>query len=474
MSKAASGFLWSSVDRFSVQGVSFILSIIIARIVSPSSYGLIVMIQVFMSICQTFIDGGLANALIQKQERSETDFHTAFIFNLIVAIFFYFLLYSFSPIIASFYDQPQLSLITKVLGLNLIFSSLSIVQKTRLTIDLNFKTQAKAGLLAVLISGIVGVSCAYSGMEVWSLVIQSMLNNILISLFLAYFARWRPRFIFSMDSFSHLFNFGSKLLLTNLITSIYLNIYNLVIGKKYSSSSLAYYNRAFTLTQIPSTNIELVLSRIIYPLECKLQDNPKELKAAYIKYLHFSNFVVLPLLFMLIGLATPIVKVLLTDKWLPAVPYIVLYAINFTLYPWLDQSVQLLNVVGKTGLNLKTQLYKRIISFVILLATIPFGIKIICTGIVINTFIELLISMHTDTKVLDISIWEQIRSQLDIFIISSLIAFVCYIICAVIENSYLQLIIGIFVGCVVFLILAKIIRMNEVTMIEKIIDKYKR
>lgn len=471
MSKSAKGFIWSSIDRFSVQGVSFLLSIIIARLVSPSSYGLIVMIQVFMTICQTFIDGGFANALIQKKERKEEDFYTAFIFNLSVAIFLYIALFISAPLIASFYEEPQLTLITRVLGLNLIFSSLSIVQKTKLTIDLNFKLQAKAGLLAVIFSGSIGVICAYKGYEVWALVVQGLASNIFISFFLFVFSRWTPKLIFSSESFRHLFGFGSKLLLANLSTSIYLNIYNLVIGKRYSSADLAYYNRAFTLTQIPSTNVEMVLSRIIYPLECRLQDDPKELKTAYFKYLHLSNFVVVPMMLLLASLATPTVRVLLTDKWLPAVPYIVLYAINFALYPWLDQSVQLLNVVGETGINLKTQIYKRLFSFIILIVTIPFGVYVICIGVLLSTVIELLITLFTDRKVLKITLKEHIQSQLDVYIISVIMFVIVYSVCLLISDPFIQLFIGGFVGLFVYMSMACFMRMQEIEYITNLIKK---
>ena len=188
MSQVAKGFLWSGIERFSIQGVGFILSIIIARIVSPSSYGLIVMIQVFLSFSQIFIDGGFANALIQKKERTEIDYYTVFLFNFAVAISLYVVLFISAPYIAVFYNEPQLTNLTRVISLNLIFSSLSIVQKARLTIALDFKTQTKAGLLAVLISGSCGVICAYSGMEVWALVVQGLMTQLIISLSLMFFS----------------------------------------------------------------------------------------------------------------------------------------------------------------------------------------------------------------------------------------------------------------------------------------------
>ena len=286
MSQVARGFVWSGIERFSIQGISFILSIIIARIVSPSSYGLIVMIQVFLSFSQIFIDGGFANALIQKKERTEIDYYTVFLFNMAVAIGLYLVFFFAAPSIADFYHEPQLTDLTRVISLNLIFSSLSIVQKARLTIALDFKTQTKAGILAVLISGICGVICAYSGMEVWALVVQGLVSQIIISLALMWYSRWLPKLQFSKMSFKKMFSFGSKLMANNLITGIYINLANLIIGKKYSAADLAFYNRGFTLTQFPSANIAEVMNRIIFPVLSRLQDDRKELIDAYEKYLH--------------------------------------------------------------------------------------------------------------------------------------------------------------------------------------------
>ena len=236
MSQVSKGFFWSAVERFSIQGVSFVLGIIIARIVSPSAYGLIVMIQVFITFSQLFIDGGFANALIQKKDRNDTDYCTVFIFNMGIALLLYLLFFLCAPLIARFYVEPQLITITRVIALNLIFSSLSIVQKTRLTINLDFKTQTKAGLIAVIISGTTGVFCAYAGLEVWALVIQGLLNQLIGSIMLMYYSRWRPRMVFSVDSFRRLFSFGSKLMLSNILTGIYINLNNLIIGKKYTSA----------------------------------------------------------------------------------------------------------------------------------------------------------------------------------------------------------------------------------------------
>ena len=393
MSQVSRGFAWSAVERFSVQGISFFLSIIIARIVSPSAYGLIVMVQVFLSFSQLFIDGGFANALIQKKDRNETDYCTVFFFNLGVAIFLYMLLFFLAPVIANFYEEPQLTSITRVISLNLILSSLAIVQKTRLTINLDFKTQTKAGLVAVIISGTIGVICAYRGFEVWALVIQGLVNQFIISVTLMYFSRWKPKLIFSGQSFKRLFSFGSKLMLSNILTSIYVNVTNLVIGKKYSSADLAFYNRGFTLSQFPSTNLSDVMNRVIYPVLTRVQDDLDSLRSEYLKYLHLTHYIILPLMGLLLVLAEPLIEVLLTPKWLEAVPYLKIFCLNFMFYPLQQQAGNPVAAIGHSGVLLKAQIIKRIVALGILVVTLTISIPAVCWGILASSAFEAVVNV---------------------------------------------------------------------------------
>lgn len=467
MSQVSKGFIWSCIERFSTQGVSFLVSIIVARLVMPDSYGLVAIIQVFTSFAQIFIDSGFGNALIQKKDRDEIDFHTVFIFNLVVSSFLYLVLFSAAPVIARFYGEPKLIVLTRCIGLNLILSSLSIVQKARLTISLDFKTQSKASLTATIVSGVVGICLAYRGLECWAIVGQQVVMQLVLSVMLIVVTKWVPKFAFSWKSFKQLFSFGSKLLINNLITGVYLNIYNLVIGKWYSPASLAYYNRAFTLTQLPSINIEAVLQRIIYPITCSLQDDLTELKNAYFKYLHLSHFIMLPLLMYLCVFAKPIIVVLLTDKWLPAAPYVSIYCINFVFYPWLDQSVSIMNAFGRSDANLKATMIKRPISFLILILTIGFGVKAICLGVVINTIIELCISLWFNKKILKISFLDQIKSQNDIIVTTMFVAMSTLVVNYIIPNPYLELLIGALVLLIILLFFSYYFKMPEYILIKK-------
>ncbi len=468
MSKVAKGFVWSGIERFSIQGIGFLLSIIIARIVSPSSYGLIVMIQVFLSFSQIFIDGGFANALIQKKDRSAIDYYTVFLFNLAVAVGLYALFFFAAPYIASFYNESQLTSLTRVISLSLILSSLSIVQRAKLTIELDFKTQTKAGILAVIISGICGVVCAYSGMEVWALVIQSLISQIVISFSLMYFSRWTPRLQFSTESFKKMFSYGSKLMASNLITGIYINLANLIIGKKYSAADLAYYNRGFTLTQFPSANIAEVMNRIIFPVLTSLQDDKKKLIEAYEKYLHLSNYIILPLMMLLIVLAHPLIEILLTEKWLSAVPYIQIYSLNFMLYAVMLQTGNPVSAIGHSGILLKYQFVKRSVSFFLLIATVGISVKAVCWGVLASSVFEVIINMYVLRKEIGIGFRKQIKPQMDVALSVGIMGICVFLWTLITKSAYFQLFIGSLIGMLTYLSITFLLNLREKDLIQQL------
>lgn len=451
MSQVTKGFIWSGIERFSIQGISFLLSIIIARIVSPSAYGLIVMIQVFLSFSQLFIDGGFANALIQKKDRDDIDYCTVFIFNMGVAILLYVIFFFAAPIIANFYEEPKLELITRVVSLNLIFSSLCIVQKTRLTVNLDFKTQTKAGLLAVITSGTIGIVCAFCRLEVWALVVQSLINQLIISVALIYFSHWKPKPVFSLKSFKRLFNFGSKLMLSNILTNLYINISNLVIGKKYTSADLAFYNRGFTLSEFPSVNLAMVLNRVIYPILTQVQDDRDALKKEYLKYLHLSHYLILPLMGLLIVLACPLIEVLLTPKWMEAVPYLQIFCLNFMLYPIIQQSGNPVAAIGHSGILLKYQLVKRIVSLGILIYTLMISIPAVCWGILAGSVFEAIVNTLICRKEIGVGIKTHIKTQLDVIVSTLIICVIVYFTISLINGALLKLLLGGFMGITLYL-----------------------
>lgn len=461
MSQVFRGFAWSSIERFSVQGISLLLSIIIARIVSPSAYGLIVMVQVFLSFSQLLIDGGFANALIQKKDRDETDYCTVFLVNFGVALCLYLLLFVFAPVIAEFYDEPKLTSITRVVSLNLILSSLTIVQKTRLTINLDFKTQTKVGLIAVIISGAIGVICAYSGLEVWALVLQSLINQFVIFLALMYYSRWIPKLLFSVHSFKRLFSFGSKLMLSNILTSIYINVINLVIGKKYTSADLAFYNRGFTLSMFPASNLSDALNRVIFPVLAHVQDDLSTLRREYLKYLHLSHYIILPLMGLLLVLAKPLIETLLTPKWLDTVPYFQVFCLNFMLYPIMQQAGNPVAALGHSGILLKAQLLKRIVTFGILIFTLTISIPAVCLGILLSSIFEALVNVLICRKEIGVGIRAHLRSQVDVVLTVAVVCASVYFLTSFISNAFMKLLIGGTLGVVLYFLATWVFNFRE-------------
>lgn len=441
-SQAVKGVVWSAVERFSVQGIQFVLSIIIARLVAPSEYGLIAMLGIFLAIAQTFIDSGFSNALIQKKDRTEVDFSTVFYFNIVVSLVVYLILFLSAPYIALFYKEPLLDIITKWVGLNIIISAFSIVQRAKLAIQLDFKTQAKTSLISVVISGACGIVLAYYGYGVWALVIQTLSNNTLNTILLCLFARWKPALIFSGHSFVNLFSFGSKLLLSALLDTIYLNLYTLIIGRKYSATDVGYYNRAYSISQYPSINIMMVICRAIYPLQCQEQDNDKLITLSFIQYLRMSCFIIFPLMIGLAVLSKPLVLLLLTERWLPAARLISILSIAYMWYPVMVVNNQILNVKGRSDYFLKAEVIKKALAVFILVITMQHGLTWLCLGIAFYNVLDIIIIIYFVKKVIVTGYLSQIKSLLPIFFITMLMGIGGALSILFISNPALQLLLG--------------------------------
>lgn len=470
--QAANGVMWSAIERFSVQGIQYLVGIIIARILLPEDYGLIVMLNIFMAISQTFIDGGFGNALIQKKDRTEIDFSTVFYFNIVISIILYIALYFASPYIAAFYEEPQLDTITKVVGITLIINSLGIVQQTKLTIELDFKRQAFLSLIAAIVSGVLGIVMAYQGYGVWALVWYSLLNNILKNSLLWVFAKWRPLLVFSVESFRGLFSFGSKLLLSALLHTIYTNLYSLVIGKKFAATELGFFNRASTLAQFPSTNFTNVIVRAVYPMQCKMQDDTEQLNRLFIVYLRMACYVVFPIMVGLCAVAEPLVELLLTAKWLPAVPFFQILCIAYMWDPVMKINHNMLNVKGRSDLFLRAEIIKKIIAVIILIVTIPLGVTVMCVGLIAYSFADMLVIIYFSHKLTNITLWQQIRALLPIVALSFSMGAVIYLVLAILPGSVvLKLIVGVVVALVYFGGLSYVFRFKELGQLLSIVRR---
>lgn len=460
-SQTVKSFFWSAIERFSVQGIQFVLSIIIARLISPSDYGLIAMLNIFISLGQVFVDSGFSSALIQKKDRTDVDFSTVFYFNIAISILVYILLFISAPVISSFYSVPELEIITKWIGLGVIISAFSIVQRAELTIKLDFKTQAKTSLISVVVSGILGIYFAYSGFGAWALVIQNLSNNLLNTFFLWMFSSWKPKLIFSWRSFNVLFTFGSKLLFSALLHTLYINLYSLVIGKKYSTTDVGYYNRAYSIAQFPSVNIVGIISRVMYPIQCELQDEEEKLNSSFINYLRLSCFTIFPMMMLVSALSKPLVLFFLTDKWILAAELLSILSFAYMWYPVMVINNQMLNVKGRSDYFLKAEIIKKIVAVIILVITMPLGIHVLCWGVLLYNLFDVLIIIFFAKRVIRTSYIEQLGNILPFFLIS-LIMGVCVSISVLIFTTPLyQLLLGLLVGLLSYTILGCLFHLKE-------------
>lgn len=470
--KAVKGVFWSAVERFSVQGFQFALSIIIARLVSPSDFGLIAMLSIFIAIAQTFVDSGFSNALIQKKDRTEVDFSTVFYFNIVVSLIVYCILFLIAPFISSFYNEPQLDIICKFAGLSIIISSFSIVQRTKLNIALNYKLQAKISFIAVFFSGIIGVMLAWKGYGVWALVIQTLLNRFIETLLFWTIVKWVPSKTFSISSFRLLFAFGSKILAGALLATLCSNMYNLVIGKKYDPVNVGYFTHSYSLASFSSENIGIIISRVTYPLLCSVQDDQNRLNEILLKYVSMTAYLLFPLMVGVSVLSKPFIICLLTEKWLPIADLVTIICIASMWHPISYINWQMLNVKGRSDLSLKTEIIKRVIQFLILLITLPYGIKMIAIGLIVYYLAEFVIIFHYLKFVFTIRYIDVFKSLYPAFYLSILMGS-CIYLCTLLDIPDLsKMFLGCAVGILSYVLFSKLFVNSNFCIILKIVEKY--
>lgn len=469
--KATRGLFWSSVDRFSSQGISFVFSIFLARILDISDYGIVAMIVVFMAVAQAFVDSGFSSALIRKPDLNEEDKSTAFYFNIVVGLTCYGILFIVSPLIADFYDEPLLSPIIRVTGLSIIFNSLCVVQRALFTIAVDFKTQAIISLACTVISGVVGLVMAYNGYGVWALVGQSTISTFLNFVLLWLCSRWRPVTGFSKASFRYLFNFGSKLLASGLLDTLYNNAYPIVIGKFYNSAQLGLYSRAQGYASLPSSNITGILQRVTFPVLSLMQDDDQKLANNYRRLLRMSAFVVFPLMIGLAAIADPLIRVLITSKWAGCIIYLQIICFGMMLYPIHALNLNLLQVKGRSDLFLRLEILKKIIGVCALCITIPFGITAMCIGLVVVSVVALYINTYYTGKLLSLGFLMQIKDLVPFFILSMLVGLLMYYVPISINNDLYRLVSGGLIGIVSYVGLAALFRIKEFNELINLIRK---
>lgn len=466
------GIIWSGIERFSVQGIQFLIMIIMARLLTPKDYGLVGMLAIFIAIAQSLIDSGFSQALIRKQNRTETDNSTVFYFNIEVGICIYILFYLLAPFVSRFYDVPELTAIMRVISLGVIFNSLAVVQRALLTIKIDFKTQAKASLIAAFFSGITGITMAYKGFGVWAIVAQQLVNLGLNTSLLWIFARWRPKAKFSMESFRELFAFGSKLLVSGILDTLYRNIYLIIIGKLFTASKLGYYTRAQQFSDFPSSNLTGILQRVTYPILCKIQDDKDKLAQAYRKFLRVSAFLIFPLMVGLSAVAEPFILLLLKEKWHFAATILQIICFAAMWYPVHAINLNLLQVEGRSDLFLKLEIIKKILGIIILCFSIPLGLIAMCYGQIASSLISLTINTYYTGKLIKVGFIRQMKDLTPtLILVLSMWLIIFFGILPLCENNAIKLTAGIITGIIYYIGVAWIFKFPELKELLSILKK---
>lgn len=407
--KAVHGILWKMADVGTSQIMSFVISVILARLIMPDQYGMIAMLGVFIAISSILIDSGFTSALMRKTDRTQADCSTVFWFNIVVSTGCYVILFFCAPLISEFYEMPQLTLILRVSALGLIIGAFKGVHNTLLRAELKFNLMTKINIIVVLAAGIIGIVMAYLDFQVWALVAQTLAGNIFSCIVVWHVVKWRPTMEFSRKSFKEFFGYGSKLLGSSLLDGGYQNMYSIVIGKVFHAADLAFYGRATTLANLTAQTPTSVLQSVTFPTLCKLQDNDEILKNAYRRMLRLSAFIVFPLCLGVGAVAFPLINVVFTDRWIYAASLLSIVVFGKMWWPIHAINLNYLMVKGKSNLFLKLEIIKKIQAVIVLCITLPFGLEAMCLGSVISSMISLFWNSYYNGKFLDMGILKQLR-----------------------------------------------------------------
>ncbi|WP_299435365.1 lipopolysaccharide biosynthesis protein [uncultured Maribacter sp.] len=433
------GMVWNALERISIQAVSFVLGIILARLLTPTEYGTVGLLIVFISFSQVFIDSGFSKALIQRQERTDDDISTVFIFSIFIALLFYAILWVTAPFIANFYEIIELTNLLRVLAISLIFNALFSIPLTLFTINLNFKVIAKVNFIATLISGAIAVYMAYKGYGAWALVGQTLLKSIITAILMWTQVKWRPTWVFSIPSLKTLFSFGSKLLISSLLSNLVNNFYSLFIAKLISTKDLGYYTRGTQFSDTVYGSISTIFDNVLLPTLSTVQDQRDILIQHTRRIIRSAAIIVLPLFLGLSVMAEPIITVLLKEKWLPAVPIMQILCIARLITIISGINVNLLYVIGRTDLALRQQYVKLVIRVILLIVALKYGIIYIAFAELASTAIHFFINTYYPGKIMRYGALNQIKDMMPIILSSIAMTLFAYICMLWIHNDILKL-----------------------------------
>lgn len=452
--------MWKILETGGTQFIQFIISAVLARLIMPDQFSAIAMLTIFLVVADAFVNAGFSTALIRKTDRTQADCCTVFYFNIAIAILSYIILFFTAPLIADFYNLPELEILLRVISSTIVIGAFAAIHRTLFIAEMKFKVLALYDVTALVISGGVGIFLAYRGFQVWALIAQSLVGSVLSVIFVWYKSPWRPSWMFSMKSLKEFFSFGSKLLASGLLDRIYNNIYGVVIGKVFARADLAFYNRAQALSSMTSATPTGVLQSVTYPTLCKVQDDDERMRNGYRNMIRISTFIIFPLCLGTGAVAFPLINVLYTDVWIYAATLLQIIVFAGMWYPIHAINLNLLIVKGRSDLFFRLEIIKKIIGVIMLAVTIPLGLEMMCYGSIVTSIIALLINTHYTGKFLNMGLRLQFKDFAPSLILSLIMFGACKAFSAFMGNGVESLISSILLGVVIYLGGAVIFRLE--------------
>lgn len=456
-----SNFIWRFMERCGAQGVTFIVSIVLARLLAPSVYGTIALVTVFTTIMQVFVDSGMGNALIQKKDADDLDFSSVFYFNIAMCLMLYIIMFIIAPFIAAFYEMPELTPVIRVLSLILIVSGIKNVQQAYVSRNMLFKRFFFSTLGGTIVAAVVGIVMAYMQYGVWALVAQMLCNAVIDTTILWITVKWRPKKQFSFERLKSLFSYGWKLLVSALIDTVYNDLRQLVIGKIYSKEELAHYNQGDKFPKLIVSNINTSIDSVLLPTMSKAQDDKNAVKNMTRRSIKTSTYIMMPLMAGLAVCAEPLISLIMTDKWLPCVPFLRIFCISYAFWPIHTANLNAIKAMGRSDLFLKLEIMKKMVGIIALLSTMWISPLAMAYSLLVTSVLGQIINSWPNKKLMNYSYLEQLKDMLPQIGLSLFMGAVVYCVKFIGLNDILTLLIQVSVGAIIYITLSKVFRIDS-------------
>lgn len=460
-SRVLFSMLWKFMERSITQGIQFIVQIVLARLLLPEDYGVLALVTIFIILANVFIQSGFNTALIQRKNIDEIDLSSVFYITLFISGLLYLIIFLTAPFVADFYNNEQLTVILRVLSIILFFGAVNSVQYAIISRNMLFKRLFFSSLGAVVVSGTIGIIMAYEQYGVWALVVQQIVNQFMITIILWFTVKWRPSILFSINRVKILFSFGWKLLAAELINNLYYEIRGLLIGKLYTPAMLGFYNRGQQFPLFFVNNINGTIQTIMLPVLSSEQDDVKKIKNMMRRFIVTSSYVMFPMMTGMAVVAEPLVKVLLTEKWIPAVPFLQIFCAFYVLWPIHTANLQAINALGRSDIFLKLEIYKKIVGTIILLISLPFGIYALAWGVVVSGIFSSIINASPNSKMLDYSYREQCKDIFPALVLSTVMGILIYFIKYIGLSDQITLFTQVLTGFLIYIGLSKFLKIES-------------